>query len=97
MDTLPTVIVEAMAAGLPVVSTRLAAVPEMVAHGVTGFLVGERQPESLADAMEQLLLNPELARRFGAAGRRAALEKFSSESTVAMLRNLLEKTAGAGM
>ena len=51
MDNLPTVIAEAMAAGLPVVSTALAGVPEMVAHGQTGLLVPPRSPEKLADAL----------------------------------------------
>ena len=90
MDTLPTVIVEAMAAGLPVISTRLAAVPEMVEHGATGLLVGERQPESLADAMAEILLDSELGRRFGQAGKQLAAERFASQPTVASLRALLE-------
>lgn len=95
MDTLPTVIVEAMAAGLPVISTHLAAIPEMVDHGSTGMLVGERQPSSLATAIEQLLFNPELARRFGTAGRQLALKRFSSEVTLPSLRALLEQTTVA--
>ena len=93
-DTLPTVIVEAMAAGLPVVSTRLAAVPEMVAHGITGLLVEEKQPATLAEALETLLRDPALAERFGARGKTAAAERFAAEVTVAQLRNLLEKEVG---
>ena len=96
MDTLPTVIVEAMAASLPVISTNLAAIPEMVGHGATGLLVGERQPARLAEAIEELLLKPELARHFGAAGRRLALEKFSSEVTIPTLKALLEQATVAG-
>ncbi|MEI6562366.1 MAG: glycosyltransferase family 4 protein [Verrucomicrobiota bacterium] len=90
MDTLPTVIVEAMAAGLPVVSTRLAAVPEMVAHGVTGLLVPERQPTELANALETLLRDPVLGERLGASGKTAAAERFAAEVTVAELRKLLD-------
>ena len=90
MDTLPTVIVEAMAAGLPVVSTRLAAVPEMVVHESTGLLVGERQPGHLAEAMERVLRDPELGRRFGQAGKKLATERFASQPTVASLKALLE-------
>lgn len=93
MDTLPTVIVEAMAAGLPVVSTRLAAVPEMVGHGVTGLLVDEKQPERLASAIAELLRNPALAERYGQAGKLAAAARFSSEPTVASLRALLARVA----
>ncbi len=90
MDTLPTVIVEAMAARLPVVSTRLAAIPEMVDHGVTGLLVGERHPGDLAKAIAEILHDPALGQRFGKAGHALATEKFSSRPTVAQLRSLLE-------
>ena len=90
MDTLPTVIVEAMAAGLPVISTRLAAVPEMVEHGVTGLLVGEKQPVELAEAMAKILLDPDLGKQFGMAGKQMATERFASEPTVASLRMLVE-------
>ena len=89
MDNFPTVIVEAMAAGLPVVSTRLAAVPEMVAQGVTGLLVEEKQPRQLADALETILRDPVLGERLGACGKTAAAERFAVEVTVAELRKFL--------
>ena len=90
MDTLPTVIVEAMAAGLPVVSTRLAGVPEMVEEGVTGLLVEEKQPEPLADAIGAILSDPMKGRRYGISGKFAAAERFASKVTVGELRKLLE-------
>ena len=89
MDNFPTVIVEAMATGLPVVSTRLAGVPEMVEHGVTGLLVGEKQPAALADALEILLRDPAQARQMGACGKAAAAARFALPGTVAALRGLL--------
>ena len=89
MDTLPTVIVEAMAAGLPVVSTRLAGVPEMVEHGVTGLLVEEKQPRLLADALETILSDPLKKEQFGMRGQAAVAERFAAEVTVGQLRNLL--------
>lgn len=61
---------EAMAAGLPVVGCRAAAVPEIVDDRRTGFLVNPRSPDELAMAMETLLMNRGLARDFGAAGAR---------------------------
>ena len=90
MDNFPTVIVEAMATGLPVVSTRLAGVPEMVEHGVTGLLVGEKQPEALADAIAAVLSDPNTARRYGACGKNVVAERFVSSVTVAQLRGLLD-------
>lgn len=85
MDNLPTVIMEAMAAGLPCVSTRLAGVPEMVDHETTGLLVRERDPEALAQALARLLHDESLARRMGEAGRLRARRLFAQESTAPQL------------
>ena len=95
MDTLPTVIVEAMAAGLPVVSTRLAAIPEMVEPGVTGLLVEEKQPALLAEAVAEIMGNPLLASRLGIRGHQVAREKFSSKTAAASLKTLLEHVGNA--
>lgn len=89
MDNLPTVIAEAMAAGLPVVSTCLAGVPEMVAHGRTGLLVPPRSPEKLAAALGTLLRNASLAGRLGRAGRRRARRLFDAEVSARALGRLL--------
>lgn len=90
MDNLPTVIMEAMAAGLPVISTPLGGVPEMVESGVTGDLVPERDPAALAGAIESLIDDPERAHRFGERGRQIASEKFSIEQSAQQLRALFE-------
>jgi glycosyltransferase involved in cell wall biosynthesis len=89
MDILPTVITEAMAAGLPVVSTRLAGIPEMVVDGKTGFLVSPGDPRAVASAVRTLLANPGEARATGAAGRRHAESIFSENVTVPQLLALL--------
>ena len=68
------VFLEAMAAGLPVVACRAAAVPEVVLDGQTGVLVPPRDPEALARALADLLRRPERARELGEAGRRRAAE-----------------------
>ena len=65
------VFLEAMAAGLPIVACRAAAIPEVVEDGVTGLLVPPRDPAGLARALEALAANPERARAMGEAGRRA--------------------------
>jgi phosphatidyl-myo-inositol dimannoside synthase len=66
------VFLEAMAAGLPVVACRAAAIPEVVLEGVTGVLTPPRDPAALAVAVEGLLRDPDRAGRLGAEGRRRA-------------------------
>ena len=68
------VFAEAMAAGLPIVACRAAAVPEVVVDGRTGLLVSPRDPEELAKAMETLLTNAALRAELGAAGLRRVEE-----------------------
>lgn len=81
MDNLPTVIMEAMAAGLPVVSTAIAGVPEMVISGATGELAPPNEPKALAAAIDTFLSDPGRAQQFGQAGRARAREKFSIEKS----------------
>ncbi len=71
----PVVIMEALACGVPVVSTRHAGIPEVVDDGVSGFLVPERQPEALALALQRLVRDPELRESMGARGRAAMRER----------------------
>jgi glycosyltransferase involved in cell wall biosynthesis len=92
-DILPTVILEAMAAARPVVSTRLAAVPEMVRDRESGLLVAQGDVDGLASALESLLRDPQLRARLGAAGRRNVEEKFDVDKTAAQLLQLFEAAA----
>ena len=80
-DNLPTVIMEAMAAGLPCVSTRLAGVPEMVIEGETGLLVDERHPDDFAEAVAKMLGDVALCESMGAAGEARAREVFAQAVT----------------
>ena len=93
-DNLPTVIMEAMAAGVPVVSTRLAGIPEMIADEVDGLLVPPRAPTELAAALGRLLDSPTDAARYAAAGQRVARERFALECTTRVLKRLLVSAAG---
>lgn len=70
VDGLPNVILEAMAAGRPVVATRLGGIPWAVVEGETGRLVEERRPEQLAAAVSDLLRDPARRATFGQAARR---------------------------
>jgi glycosyltransferase involved in cell wall biosynthesis len=92
-DILPTVILEAMATARPIVSTRLAAVPEIVRDGESGLLVAPGHVEGLANALESLLRDPQLRARFGAAGRRGVEERFDVDKTAAQLLELVEVAA----
>ena len=91
MDNLPTVIMEAMAAGLPVVSTTLAGIPEMVQSDVNGELVAQNDSPALANAIESFLCDPARAREFGARGRELAEAKFSIETNVHQLAAILQR------
>jgi glycosyltransferase involved in cell wall biosynthesis len=92
-DVFPTVIIEAMTAARPVVSTRLAGIPESVVHGETGFLVSPGDTTELAQALEQLMRDPGLRSRLGRAGRARVEEHFRIEHTVTPLVELLRKTS----
>ena len=92
-DILPTVILEAMASARPVVSTRLAAIPEMVRDGESGLLVSPGNVQELANALESLLRDPQLRARLGAGGRRDVEEKFDVDKTAAQLLEHIEAVA----
>ena len=76
----PVSVLEAMAAGLPVVATDVGGVAEAVEDGETGLLVPATDAEALARALERLLADGELRRRLGAAGRARALSLFDSRA-----------------
>jgi len=73
----PTVIMEAAAVGLPVISTRHSGIPELVEDGVSGYLVAEKDVDALAERIEHLVTHPELWPQLGQAGRRIVEERFN--------------------
>jgi glycosyltransferase involved in cell wall biosynthesis len=85
---------EAQSAGLPVVACDVAAVPEVVVHGETGWLVPPRRPDALAEALAEALGSPAEARRRGLAGRERVLERFTWERTAASTLAGLEEALG---
>ncbi len=89
MDNLPTVIMEAMATGLPVVSTRIGGIPEMVVENETGLLVQPEDVVALAGAVEKVTNNRSLGQRLGQAGYERAQKLFSIEQNVRELCTLL--------
>ena len=92
-EGLPLSVIEAMAAGLPVVATAVGGVPELVVEGETGLLAPARDPEALAQALGQLLDDRGLRERLGEAGRARAEERFDlprfREAHIALYRSLL--------
>jgi glycosyltransferase involved in cell wall biosynthesis len=83
-ESLGIVFLEAMAAGLPVVACRAAAIPEVVEDGVTGMLAPPRDPAGLAAALEALIADPGRARAMGEAGRRV-VAAYTPERVAARL------------
>ncbi len=90
IEGLPLVELEAMAAGIPVVATAVGGTPEAVVDGETGLLVPPRDVPALAGAIDEVLGDPELARRLGAAGRQRARERFDAESAARTIVGLYE-------
>jgi glycosyltransferase involved in cell wall biosynthesis len=82
------VLVEAMAAGLPVVATSVGGIAEVVVHGETGLLVPPRAPQELATAITDLILDEEKAKRMGQAGRKRVNPEFSVETMVEKIDKL---------
>src|ERR1044071_9500204 len=93
-DVFPTVIIEAMAAARPVVSTRLAGIPVSVVHGETGLLVPPEDTMALAEALSRLIQDAKLRLHYGRAGRERVEQHFRIDHTVAPLIELFEKTPG---
>ncbi len=81
-EGMPRSIIEAMASGKPVVATNIRGCREEVVPGVTGLLVPVRNSQALAEAMVQVLGNPELARRMGQEGRDRAVALFDERLVV---------------
>lgn len=94
-EGLSNVVIESMAAGVPVVATAVGGNPELVADAGTGFLVPARDAAGLARAVDRLLSDPQMAARFGEAGRRRAEERFSLAAMVRATESLYVDLVGA--
>jgi colanic acid/amylovoran biosynthesis glycosyltransferase len=92
-DGLPTSVLEAMALGVPVVTTAIGGLAQLVLHGRTGLVVPEHDPLALSDAILRLLADPALVAGLVAAARRHVEADFSLERSVAQLRSLFPAAA----
>jgi glycosyltransferase involved in cell wall biosynthesis len=90
-DVTPNALIEAMAMGLPVVSTRMSGIPEIVEHGVSGLLVPPRNDRALAHALEGLIADPCLRRRLGQNARRRVEVRFDIRKNILPLGELFQQ------
>lgn len=90
----PIGILEAMAAGLPVVATRTGGIPDVVRDGVDGFVVPVASPGELADRLERLVRSPDLRERMGAAARVRAAERYDLSRLRASMAAWYARVAG---
>jgi glycosyltransferase involved in cell wall biosynthesis len=93
-EAMPLSVLEAMAAGLPVVASDVGEVRHIVGDGATGLVVPSRSPQSLASALRKLLADPVGARRMGCAGRARAEEQFSSDVMADALDEVYREVLG---
>ena len=81
-EGLPNVVLEAMASALPVVGTAIGGIPELVQEGITGHLVPQQDPPSMASAIISLLRDPAKASAMGRAGQEIIQKKFSLSAAI---------------
>jgi colanic acid/amylovoran biosynthesis glycosyltransferase len=100
MEGIPTVLMEAMATGLPVIASRHSGVPELVEHGRTGLLAEEGDAATVAAHMAAVLRNPEAHAAMGRRGRRVVERSFSAdvqnETLIALLAGLAARRQATG-
>jgi glycosyltransferase involved in cell wall biosynthesis len=94
-EGLPVAVIEAMAAGLPIVATAVGGVPELVEHDMNGFLVPPGDCQALQRALQTLAANPGLRRGFGERGRERA-RQYSAGRMIESYAELFERIVGGG-
>ena len=94
-EGLPLVLLEAMASGIPVVSTAVGGVPDLIEHGVTGFLVAAGDRVALTDRLEWLANRPPLAQKVAEVARQRVLERYTMQRMAREYEALYERLLGA--
>ena len=84
-EGIPVVLMEAMAAGLPCISSRITGIPELISDGETGFTTAASDVDELVERLSQLLADPDLRARLGAAGRQRVCEAYNLEHNIEIL------------
>ena len=96
-EGVPVALMEAMAAGRPVIATRVGGVAELVDHGTSGLLVAPGDAEGLADALCDLAADPDLRRRMGEAGAARVRAEFDIATEAARLKRVFDGTDGGAL
>jgi colanic acid/amylovoran biosynthesis glycosyltransferase len=94
-EGIPVSLMEAMACGMPILSTMHSGIPELVEHGRSGFLVPERDADALAEKLSYLLENPEIWQEMGVAGRACVEQYYNIHRLNGQLVDVYQKLLGA--
>jgi glycosyltransferase involved in cell wall biosynthesis len=89
-DGIPVVLMEAMACEIPVITTPVTGIPDLVQHEQTGLLVAERDVDELTAALERLIADPGLRNRLGRQGRQIILDRFDIRKNVVQLAEIFK-------
>ena len=89
-EGMPMAVIEAMACGLPIIATRVGGLPDLVHPGLNGLLVPAGQPDQLANAIQQLVANPQMRYSMQAGSFRLAQENFDIEKLVLRLLDIYQ-------
>jgi glycosyltransferase involved in cell wall biosynthesis len=93
-DGIPVALMEAMSMELPVVSTDVSGIPELVKDGKNGLLVKQKDSKFLSDAIESLLNSPETCKRFGKEGRKTIMQEFDIHKNALAMRYFFQVHSG---
>ena len=96
MDGIPVALMEAMASGVPVISTNISGIPELIEDGKGGILVPEKDPKALAEAIKVILTDVDIRERFSIEGRKKVIRDFDIRDVAKKLHRLFSSHLSEG-